>query len=339
MKFLVIGGSGFVGQHLVELLLQHDNIVVVFDLHRGKNENVKYVTGDLTNKELLMEAMMDIDLVFHCASPAPHLDNRDLFYKVNVDGTKNVVDCCKESKIQHLVLTGSASVTYEGKDITGGLETAPYAAQPIDYYTETKILQEKIVRAANSSDFHTVVIRPHGIFGPRDRQMIPTTVLAAREGKMKFIIGNGQNLVDFTFVENVAYGHLLAANRLMIADSNVYGKAYHITNDEPIQFWMFIRQILSHFKYSKPTTTLNANVAYYYTVIICFFINLIRFIFGDRLIKKPTLSPSRVLLATTHHWYDIEAAKRDLGYAPIVSLGEGLHKSLVTYPELMNPNV
>ena len=88
-----------------------------------------------------------------------------------------------------MVLTSSASVVYEGSDIKNGVETMPYAAKPMDYYTETKILQEKVVLEANSDDFYTVAIRPHGIFGPRDPHLVPTTIRTAQAGKMKFMIG------------------------------------------------------------------------------------------------------------------------------------------------------
>lgn len=112
---------------------------------------------------------------------------------------------------QRLVLTSSASVVYEGKDIENGSEDLPYAAKPMDYYTQTKILQEKvrpgrmnlqhrqkdrfldmlqIVLGANGTGgLHTVAVRPHGIFGPRDPQTVPTIAETAKAGKMKYIIG------------------------------------------------------------------------------------------------------------------------------------------------------
>ncbi|XP_044539151.1 sterol-4-alpha-carboxylate 3-dehydrogenase, decarboxylating [Gracilinanus agilis] len=123
------------------------------------------------------------------------------------------------------ILTSSASVVFEGIDIKNGTEDLPYAMKPIDYYTETKILQEREVLNANepSSNFLTTAIRPHGIFGPRDQQLVPILIEAARSGRMKFMIGNGKNLVDFTFVENVVHGHILAAEHLS-SDSGLGGQ-------------------------------------------------------------------------------------------------------------------
>lgn len=119
---------------------------------------------------------------------------------MNYIGTKNVIETCREAGVQKLILTSSASVIFEGVDIKNGTEDLPYAMKPIDYYTETKILQEKTVLGANDPDknFLTTAIRPHGIFGPRDPQLVPILIEAARKGKMKFVIGNGKNLVDFT---------------------------------------------------------------------------------------------------------------------------------------------
>ncbi|NWR53934.1 NSDHL protein, partial [Bucorvus abyssinicus] len=127
--------------------------------------------------------------------------------------------------LQKLVLTSSASVVFEGTDIKNGSEDLPYANKPIDYYTETKILQEKEVLHANDpdNDFLTTAIRPHGIFGPGDPQLVPTLIQAAQGGKMKFIIGDGKNLVDFTYVDNVVHGHILAAEKLH-KDSPLCGK-------------------------------------------------------------------------------------------------------------------
>lgn len=216
-KCTVIGGSGFLGQHMVEQLLARGYTVNVFDIRQGfDNPQVQFFLGDLCNQQDLYPALKGVNTVFHCASPPPSSNNKELFYRVNYLGTKNVIETCKEAGVQKLILTSSASVVFEGSDIKNGTEDLPYAMKPIDYYTETKILQERAVLSANDPEknFLTTAIRPHGIFGPRDPQLVPILIEAARNGKMKFMIGNGKNLVDFTFVENVVHGHILAAEHL-----------------------------------------------------------------------------------------------------------------------------
>uniref|UniRef100_W5NC98 NAD(P) dependent steroid dehydrogenase-like n=1 Tax=Lepisosteus oculatus TaxID=7918 RepID=W5NC98_LEPOC len=188
----VIGGSGFLGRHLVEKLLERGYIVSVFDILQGfELPGVTFHVGDLCDRQALLPALQGASVVFHCASPSPASDDRALFHRVNVEGTRTVLQACREAGVQRLVLTSSASVVFEGTDIKNASEDLPYARRPIDYYTETKIQQEKLVLEAcdPGRGFLTVAIRPHGIFGPRDPQLVPILVDSARRGKMKFIIG------------------------------------------------------------------------------------------------------------------------------------------------------
>lgn len=331
-KCTVIGGSGFLGQYMVERLLEKGYSVNVFDIRKGfENERVQFFLGDLCSKQDLLPALQGVTTVFHCASPAPSSDNRDLFYKVNYVGTRTILGACKEAGVQKLVLTSSASVVFEGTDIKNGTEALPYAKKPIDYYTETKILQEKEVLGANDPEhnFLTIAIRPHGIFGPRDPQLVPILVETAKSGKMKFMIGNGKNLVDFTYVENVVHGHILAAEHLQ-KDSPLCGKSYHITNDEPIPFWTFLSRILVGLNYDAPKYCIPYWLAYY----LALFLSLIVLILSPLVRIKPTFSPMRVALAGTFHYYSCEAAKKDMGYRPVVRLEEALEKTIQSYPQL-----
>ncbi|KAF6731290.1 Sterol-4-alpha-carboxylate 3-dehydrogenase, decarboxylating [Oryzias melastigma] len=328
----VIGGSGFLGRHLVEKLLERGYAVSVFDIRQSYElPGVTFHQGDLCDKQALLSALQDASLVFHCASPAPGSDDRQLFERVNVVGTQTVIQACMEAGVQKLVLTSSASVVYEGTDIKNGKEDLPYAKKPIDYYTQTKIKQEKLVLEAcnKQKGFLTVAIRPHGIFGPRDPQLVPILVDTARRGKMKFIIGNGANLVDFTYVENVVHGHILAAERLR-PDSPICGKPYHITNDEPIPFWDFMSEVLVGLGYAAPRFHLPYRLVYGLALLLWLLTVLLR----PFVSFKPTFTPMRVALAGTYHYYSCERAKEHLGYKPVVSLKEGIARTVQSYPHL-----
>jgi sterol-4alpha-carboxylate 3-dehydrogenase (decarboxylating) len=333
----VVGGCGFLGRHLAEGLLAKGYEVQVFDLRKTfDDDRIRFFTGDLCKKEDLLPALASVSVVFHVASPAPSSNNRKLFYRVNVDGTKNLIEACKEAGVTRLVLTSSASVVYSGYDIENGSEDLPYASSPIDYYTETKILQEKIVLGANSvgadEEFLTVAIRPHGIFGPRDPQCIPTIVRTARTGKMKFIIGNGQNMVDFTYVENVVHGHILAAEELR-ADSLVCGKAYHITNDAPLPFWKFMGQVVKAVELPEPQVRLPYWLIYGLAVIL----HYVCVALSPIVTITPTFTPMRVALAGTHHYYSCQRAKTELGYSPVVKMDEGLKRSMEDFKRREQP--
>ncbi|XP_034546725.1 sterol-4-alpha-carboxylate 3-dehydrogenase, decarboxylating [Notolabrus celidotus] len=328
----VIGGSGFLGRHLVEKLLERGYSVSVFDIRQSYElPGVIFHQGDLCDKQALLQALKDVSLVFHCASPAPASDDRGLFDRVNIQGTRIVIQASIEAGVQKLVLTSSASVVFEGTDIKNGREDLPYARKPIDYYTETKIQQEKLVLEACDKEkgFLTVAIRPHGIFGPRDPQLVPILVDTARRGKMKFIIGDGTNLVDFTFVENVVHGHILAAERLK-QDSPICGKAYHITNDEPVRFWDFMSEVLVGLGYAAPRYHLPYCLVYGLALLLWLLSLILQPLFSF----KPTFTPMRVALAGTHHYYSCDRAKEDLGYKPVVSLKEAITRTVESYPHL-----
>lgn len=328
----VIGGSGFLGRHLVEKLLDRGYTVSVFDIRQSYElPGVVFHQGDLCDKQALLTALKDVVLVFHCASPSPASDDRALFERVNIQGTRTVVLACVEAGVQKLVLTSSASVVFEGTDIKDGREDLPYAKKPIDYYTATKIQQEKLVLEAcdKQKGFLTVAIRPHGIFGPRDPQLVPILVDTARRGKMKFIIGDGTNLVDFTFVENVVHGHILAAETLNL-NSPICGKPYHITNDEPVRFWDFMSEVLVGLGYAAPRYRLPYMLVYGLALLLW----LLTLILRPLVSLKPTFTPMRVALAGTHHYYSCARAKEDMGYKPVVTLKEGIARTVQSYPHL-----
>lgn len=319
------------GRHMVERLLVSGYRVKVFDINRNDetNDSVTYYTGDICNKQDLLPSLQDSDIVFHHASPPAAANDESLFNKVNVLGTQSLIEACIESGVKRLVLTSSASVVYNGSDIKNGTEDLPYADPPMDYYTQTKIIQEKLVLDANNTDesrgpvLMTVAIRPHGIFGPHDRQNIPVVLNAAKNGKMKFIIGDGKNIVDFTYVENVTHGHLLAAEALH-EDSIVCGQAYNITNDEPLPFSDYISQLVVGFGYPPPSIHLPFNLI----LILAMLLGWLSWLLSPLVTIRPLFTPMRVRIAGTYHYYNCQKAKDHFNYKPIFTFTEGMEKSI-----------
>nr|XP_060498313.1 sterol-4-alpha-carboxylate 3-dehydrogenase, decarboxylating isoform X2 [Panthera onca] len=288
-KCTVIGGSGFLGQHMVEQLLARGYAVNVFDIRQGfDNPQVHFFLGDLCNQQDLYPALKGVSTVFHCASPPPSSNNKELFYRVNYIGTKNVIETCKEAGVQ-------------------------------------------AVLDANDPErnFLTIAIRPHGIFGPKDPQLVPTLIEAAKKGKMKFVIGNGENLVDFTFVENVVHGHILAAEHLS-QDVAISGKAFHITNDEPIPFWTFLSRILTGLNYEAPKYHIPYWVAYYLALLL----SLLVMVISPIICVQPTFTPMRVALAGTFHYYSCERAKQVMGYRPLVTMDDAIERTIQGFHHL-----
>jgi sterol-4alpha-carboxylate 3-dehydrogenase (decarboxylating) len=267
---------------------------------------------------------------------------RALFHRVNVLGTKKVIECCHAARVPRLVLTSSCSVVYNGEDIENGDENLPYAVKPQDYYTETKILQEKVVLEANGSsggqsDYQllTVACRPHGIFGPDDPNVVPTIVKMAKTGKTKFAIGDGSNLVDETYVKNVAYGHYLAGEALHEEKMECSGQAFNITNDEPVQFWTFMSIILTTLGYPAPRFYLPYGFIYTVASILAYIIKFLRATVAPNM-PAGTFTPMRVALAGTHHYYSCAKAKKLLGYKPYIPLRQAIDETMATFEHLRN---
>ncbi|CAK9290194.1 unnamed protein product [Gordionus sp. m RMFG-2023] len=267
MKAVIIGGNGFLGKHVVNLFISKGYETWIFDIYYDKKANIdaKFFKGSICNEQDLNECLKDTDIVINCVSPPEYLNDINIFKQVNIDGTKNILKCCKSMGVTRILLVSSASVVYEGKDICNGNESLPYAQSFLSPYIQTKIEQEKLVLQANDTrnNFLTVAIRPHGIYGPGDKLLVPQTLKAAKENKLKFIVGDGRNVVDFTYVENVANAIFLASEKLKTNEKEISGQAFNITNDEPTLFWDFLTKIIVSKNYPAPKYKLPYSFIYF----------------------------------------------------------------------------
>jgi len=252
--------------------------------------------------------------------------NVESLFVINVPQTRtrNVIDACVSAGVKQLIFTSSASVVFEGKDLINADESHPICKKFPDYYSESKAVAERLVLEANGrAGLLTCSIRPSAIFGPRDVQAWPEILNAARGGKSKYQIGNGRNLTDYTYVENVALAHVLASDKLRTA-TVVAGKAYFITNDEPIPFWDMPIFVYKSFGYPAPRIRVPFLLAYYLSLVVDLFVWLL----SPFIALKPTFTSFRISIAGCHRTYNISRAKNDLGYRPRVSLLEGMRRSL-----------
>ncbi|KAL0447506.1 UNVERIFIED_CONTAM: 3beta-hydroxysteroid-dehydrogenase/decarboxylase isoform 2 [Sesamum latifolium] len=366
---VVTGGRGFAARHLVVMLIKYDMFCVrIADLgptvqldpdeENGivgealKSGRAQYVSADLRDKSQVLEACRGAEVVFHMAAPDSSINNHQLHYSVNVQGTKNIIDACIELKVKRLIYTSSPSVIFDGvHGIFNGNESLPYPSKHNDSYSATKAEGEALVIKSNGSNgLLTCCIRPSSIFGPGDKLLVPSLVAAARAGKSKFIIGNGKNMYDFTYVENVAHAHV-CAERALASERTVAeraaGQAYFITNKEPIRFWDFMSLILEGlgyqgslplkhlysiplFNFPRPKIKIPACVM----MPIALMVELIYKILAPYGMKVPQLTPSRIRLLSRSRTFDCSKAHDRLGYIPIVSLQEGLRRTIESYPHL-----
>lgn len=321
MKAVVTGGGGFLGGAVARLLRQRGDSVRSFTRSRYPwldELGVEQSLGDLANLADVERAVIGCDVVFHVAAKAGVWGRYSAFFDTNVTGTQNVIAACKKHGVRRLVYTSTPSVVHAGKDVAGANESLPYPKHFEAYYSETKAKAEKAVLAANGPDLATVSLRPHLIFGPGDPHLIPRIVAAAKAGKLKRI-GTKTITVDVTYIDNAAQAHLDAADRLDVGTPPA-GRAYFLSNGEPVELWPFIARVLAEAGAPPVTKTISAWKARLAGRVMEVLYWLLP------LPGEPPMTRFVASQLSTSHWYDISAARRDLGYAPKVSVEEGLKR-------------
>jgi len=340
--FLVTGGSGFIGRHLVDYLLKVGKRVRVLDaLQTSFDKRLEsFHVGDIRKYEDVAEACEGVTCIFHTASlTLPWLQSWQ-YNEVNVKGTANLVRAAKAKNVRKIIYTSSTFVVFEGRNIQNGDESLKHASNPLDHYCKSKIKAEcKILEAnhtlcQNGTSLLTCVIRPHHTFGPRDTHFIAQLIQRAKQGDVTHIIGEGQNIVDFVYVDNVVYALVLAAHALK-PKSVVCGQAYFITNGEPTLFWDFIGRILEACGCPKPTKAVSFTVAY----MLAWLMEMIYAFIGWTGVWKPALSKKMVLTTCCHHWFDHSKATRDFNYLPIVTLQEGIKRTAEYFAQHTHPHL
>jgi len=320
-QILVTGGGGFLGGAIVEHLLAAGFAVRSFargDYPELRQRGVKVIRGDLTDPEAVRRACDGCAVVFHNAAKAGVWGDYDSFYQPNVMGTKNVLAACRSVGVGRLVFTSSASVVFGDADMEGADESVPYPVHPRSPYTATKAEGERLVLAADSPVLRTLSLRPHLIWGPGDTQIIPRILAQARAGKI-IRVGAGKNIIDTTYIDNVAVAHLLAAAALR-DNSHASGRAYFISNGEPVNLWDFVNRILSMAGIPPIRRGIPKSVA----VILGGVVESIHL--ALKLPGEPRMTRFLAEELSTSHWFDISAARRELKYEPRVSMEEGLRR-------------
>ena len=321
MRALVTGGGGFLGGVIVRMLTERGD--QVRSISRNQYQTLatlgaEQVKGDLADKAAVIKAAAGCDIIFHVAAKAGIWGSYESFYQANVAGTENVIEACRQNGISRLVYTSSPSVVFDGNDVEGKDESLPYPTHFDAYYPKTKAMAEQLVLAANSTGLATVALRPHLIWGPGDNHLVPRIIAKGKRGRLRRI-GNRPCLVDTVYVDNAAAAHLLAADHLE-PGSRVAGKAYFISNGEPVPLWEMVDRILAAGGAAPVTRSISPGAAYA-AGAICEGI--------WRLFNLATEPPMTRFVArelATAHWFDISASRRDFGYRPEVSLDEGLRR-------------
>jgi nucleoside-diphosphate-sugar epimerase len=317
---LVVGGTGFLGREIACQLLERGQKVRTFCRRAGDvPEGAEVVLGDIADRDSLKKACQGIETVYHTAA-IPSISLRwDPFFETNIIGTRNVLDACRTTGVRKLIYTSSASVTFDCKPQHGVDETIPYPDRWLAHYPHSKAFAERFVLGSAADSLLTCSIRPHLIIGKRDRHLIPRLLQRAQSGRL-FRVGDGTNLIDIIFVENAAFGHIQAAEALTSKESPVNGSAYFLSQGEPVNCWDWINEVLTMKGLPKVTRSISYTAAW----------TLGLFLEGVykccRLPGEPVMTRFLAAQLAVTHYLNIDKARRDFGFAPVISMAEGMKR-------------
>jgi nucleoside-diphosphate-sugar epimerase len=321
MKILVTGGGGFLGQALCRGLRARGHEVVSFNRgHYAELDaiGVQQVRGDLASRDAVLAAAEGCDAVIHNAAKAGAWGPYAEFHAANVAGTDHVLAACRAHGIARLVYTSTPSVTHRATFPVAGLgaDAVPYGEGLKSPYAQTKKIAEQRALAANDATLAVVALRPRLIWGLGDNQLLPRLVERARSGRLR-LVGEGDNLVDTTYVDNAADAHL-AALEALAPGAACAGRAYFISNGEPRTMRETVNALLA--AVGAPTVARRIPFRAAYAIgAACEGLWATLPLRGE-----PPMTRFLAEQLVTTHWYDMAPARRDFGYVPRVSFDEGL---------------
>ena len=279
--------------------------------------------GDLTDLEDVKKACKGADCVWHIGALVGPYHPYEMYEKVNYHGTLNVVEACKLLKIRKLIYSSSPGTRFDGSDIEGLTEDElKFPDTYLQSYAETKAMGERAALAACDGDSLLVTaIAPHQVYGPRDQLFLANFLKA---GKKLRVFGKGRNKISTCYVDNYCHG-LILGEPARFPGSPALGKFYIITDGEPVFFWDMIDHALTE----CGLTSIKKRFALPYWFILG--LSYLSLALGALVGRKFRLNPFAVKMMTIHRWFNIDAARNDLGYEPLVPFEEAFAKTIAWY--------
>ncbi|PWY56894.1 3-beta hydroxysteroid dehydrogenase [Legionella qingyii] len=317
MVCVVTGATGCLGLNLTQRLLKDGHEVIAL----GRNEQLgkiitqsgaQFITVDLLHQEKLKKITQNAQTIFHCAALSSPWGRYKDFYDANVLGTQHVIEATPLNT--RLVHVSSPSIYFNFTEQHNIKEDVPLPSRPANYYVKTKLLAEALIdKAFQEKSLNVITIRPRAIFGPYDRAILPRILQNEKKGVLP-IVGNGTNVIDITYVENVVESLLLAAQ----ADQQFCGNKYNITNGEPRALISIISELFSVLQKPFIPKFIPYSIAKIYAACAEEFYSL------PFIRKEPRLTRYSAAVLCMGQTLNIEAAQKDLGYQPKVNIRQGI---------------
>ena len=320
---LVTGGCGMTGRALVDMLLARGERVRSLDLERHPDARVTSIVGDVRDPAAAARACLGVQTVHHTvAVVSQHPAKASLIEDVNVGGTRVMLAAARAAGVERFVFTSSIDVVFSGAAIAAGDESLPYAARFLDDYGRSKADAERLVLAANGNGMATIALRAAGIFGPGDRHRLPILLrVVRRQGYLP--LGPGSARFSHVYVDNVAHAHVLAGEQLGPTHPAA-GKAYFVTDHAPENFFHFVEGYLRALGFARP----RVHVPFWFAWSLGASMEAVYRVLGRWFREDPVMTRYTAAAVCRDFWFVHDAARRDLGYRPIVSAEEAFARTL-----------
>lgn len=295
--------------------------VQVRSLHRSDSPalralGVQLHRGDVADPDTVRGAVDGCGQVFHTAARVGVWGSYRDYYRSNVTGTRQLLAACRQHRVRQLIYTSTPSVVFEGRDQENIDESAPYARRFYNAYQQTKALAEQMVLAANGAALATVALRPHLIWGERDPHLVQRVLARAKAGQLRLVAGSRKQ-VDATHIDNAVHAHLAAARALRVG-ARCAGRAYFIADGNPLPLRDLLNHILRAAGLPAVQASIPAPLAWLAGALSEGAFRLLP------LSGEPVMTRFVARQLATAHWYNLAAARRDLGYEPVITLEEGM---------------
>ena len=311
MKVLVTGASGMTGRAVATALLHRGDDVTVLQ-RRTAGIDTTEVLGDVADVQLIRSAVRGHDAVLHMAAKVDVVGPWEQYLRVNVDGTRSVVQACRAAGVPRLIFVSSPSVAHAGEPLTGAGAGAADPTGARSNYSRSKAMAEQLALAADGAELAVLAVRPHLIWGPGDTQLIGPILQRARAGRLLLVAG-GTALIDTTYEDN-AVDALVAA---VDACGPVHGAALVVSNGEPRPVAEILGRVCAAAGVPGPTRRVPLRVAMVAGAVVEG---------AWRLTRRPGVPPITRFLAEqlgTAHWFDQRRTRSALGWTPKISLDAG----------------
>ena len=319
----VTGGSGFVGRHLIQVLIERGYAVRALARSEQTATLLRQlgaipIRGDLHDSGSLRTGVQGCAIVFHLAASVDFWADEQTLWPDHVTGTNNVLQAAQQAGVSRFVYLSAASVVMNGRPILNADEQTS-SNRLFDGYSRTKRIAEKHVLDANTTTFRTVAIRPPLIWGLGDTSALPQIVEAAQTGQLAFI-GGGKHQIVTANVRNVCHALILAA------EGDAAGEAFFVTDGEPQEFRRFITDVLATQGVKAPDRTVPLGVARFMARVLAGVWRLFR------LKGAPPLYPGMVNTLGLPFVVSDAKIRQQLGYRPVISVADGLREMYPLQP-------